>query len=340
MVYRFFVAIIFTFTVFPFAAMYSFAAVYPDAHFALDRQTWMQGMVPIAFGWVVFLLPGMLPFVGHRYYGWVAKKTGFDEFIKACDRALGRLGDRLKWLKLKTQTAASNRSSGPGLKKRFQGGLQSLRDRRKKVDDEAPLDAEPQAQVEHTDQVSQEPQPAPDKARKRLSTGDSIQKARQVFKDAPKHIATVKSRLEDLRHHLTPDDLQRTIDLNQYTLETFSHLKRVLSELLGSVELSADNRAFCKSVVAALPEPPSPSASDRPPPNHSFSYPAELREPLKEHAARSRLAVRDTDFAAAEGGDLERALLLVHAIVAHESRERAVVADPETDDLLLLHSPA
>ncbi len=65
MIYRVFVASTFTLVVFPFAAMYTFAAVYPDAHFAFDRQTWLQGMAPVAFGWVVFLLPGLLPFVGH-----------------------------------------------------------------------------------------------------------------------------------------------------------------------------------------------------------------------------------------------------------------------------------
>ena len=59
MIYRFFVALTFTVVVFPFAAMYTFAAVYPEAHFAFDRQTWLQGLFPIAVGWTLFLLPGI-----------------------------------------------------------------------------------------------------------------------------------------------------------------------------------------------------------------------------------------------------------------------------------------
>ena len=64
MVYRFFVALLFTVVVFPFVVMYAFAMTWPEATFAFDQRTWLHGLFPIALGWVLFLLPGMFPFMG------------------------------------------------------------------------------------------------------------------------------------------------------------------------------------------------------------------------------------------------------------------------------------
>lgn len=351
MIYRFFVAFTFTFVVFPFAAMYSLAAVYPDAHFAIDRQTWLHGMFPIAVGWILFLLPGMLPFVGHRYYDWVAEKTGFKALFQAIASGLRRTRDGAKWLKLRSQTAIANRPQPKNVLTGLRDSLQRLA--KKKSDQpveagalssqEAPpavSEAEPpQAAPPVETAVTPHPQGSNAKAR----AAESLEKARSALKDAPKHVANVRQTIETLRHRLTPDDLQRTIDLNQYTLETFAHVKQILLELLPTADLSEADRAFCEQVVAAVPEPPSPSAADLPPPDYAFVYPDEHRDDLKQHAGKAKVLLRDADFVRAAQGDIEGGLLIMKAIVAHERRGRAVVVDPGNDDLMVglpVSSPA
>ena len=330
MIYRFFVALAFTFLVFPFAAMYTFAAVYPEAHFAFDRQTWLQGMAPIAFGWVLFLLPGLLPFVGHRYYSWVAHKTGIAALVAGIGRGLRRLRDALKWLRLKGQTALANRVAEDGakisLRERLKSATDAYREWRSRKDVSSPPSD----------------QRVPDGDEQKI-TQEALLRAKAALKEAPKHIAGIRTKIDTLRHRLTPDDLQRTIDLNQYTLETFSHLKHILEDVVPSVELSPEDRAFCAAVVDAIPEPPSPSAADTAPPAHSFVYPPERRDALKGHAANSKVSIRDVDFQLAAQGDLERGLLLVRGIVAHECRDRAVLADTQAEDLVVglpVQSPA
>jgi len=330
MIYRFFVALTFTFVVFPFAAMYSLAAVYPDAHFAIDRQTWLNGLFPIAVGWILFLLPGMLPFVGHRYYDWVAEKTGCKALFQAIASGLRRTRDGAKWLKLRSQTAIANRPQPKNVLSGLREGLQRFS--KKKSDKSAEAESVlPQEASPVETSVTAPPQGSNAKAR----AAESLEKARAALKDAPKHVANVRQTIETLRHRLTPDDLQRTIDLNQYTLETFAHVKQILLELLPTADLSDADRAFCEQVVAAVPEPPSPSSADRPPPEYAFVYPDEHRADLKQHAGKAKVLLRDADFLRAAQGDIEGGLLIMKAIVAHERRGRAVVVDPGNDDLMV-----
>lgn len=345
MIYRFFVALTFTFVVFPFAAMYSLAAVYPDAHFAIDRQTWLHGLFPIAVGWVLFLLPGMLPFLGHRYYDWVAEKTGLKALFQAIAIGVRRTRDGAKWLKLKSQTAIANRPQPKKVLSGLRGGLQRLS---KKAPVEQPsarataVDATADATVA-VEPHRNAPAPLPSANNAKARAAESLEKARAALKDAPKHVANVRQTIETLRHRLTPDDLQRTIDLNQYTLETFAHVKQILLELLPTADLSEADRAFCEQVVAAVPEPPSPSAADLPPPQYAFVYPDDHREDLKQHAGKAKVLLRDADFVRAAQGDIEGGLLIMKAIVAHERRGRAVVVDPGNDDLMVglpVSSPA
>ena len=326
MIYRLFVALLFTFAVFPFVAMYTFAGVYPDAHFAFDQQTWLQGLAPIVFGWVLFLLPGLLPFVGHKYYDWVARKTGFTALFEGTRAGFGRLRDWFVWLRLKSRTALSSR---PGLERfRLRQVMQTLRSK---------STAAPPPLTEVDEAVSAVPatMPRQSTAAARANVSESLQKARVAIKEAPKHVANVRNTFETLKHRFTPDDLQRTIDLNQYTLETFAHTKGIIRELLAAADLSNSDRTFCNSVLVAIPEPPSPSAVDRPPPTRSFVYPQERREELKQHAGSAKILLRDADFKSADQGDIERGLLIVKAIVARESRERTVVVDSASEELMV-----
>ena len=329
MIYRLFVALLFTVVIFPFAAMYTFAAVYPDAHFAFDRQTWLHGLAPIAFGWVLFLLPGLLPFVGGRYYDWVAEKTGFAALFSATGNGLKRTRDGLKWLNLKGRTALANRPSTSEVAAKLRSGV-------KRIKDKGSTSAAPGDDRRDAISDTQTPDAAQGRtARSREKVAESLQKARGVINDAPKHVAKVKERIESLRQQLTPDELQRTIDLNQYTLDTFSHVKGIIAALVPFADLNEQDRAFCEAVVSAIPEPPSPSEADKPPPTYRFDYPEASREDLVRHAGRAEVLLKETDFDLAAQGDIERALRIVKAIVGHESRQKAVMLDPSGGDFVV-----
>lgn len=313
MIYRLFVALTFTLLVFPFAAMYSFAAIYPDAHFAFDRQTWLQGLAPILFGWVLFLLPGLIPFFGYRYYDWVARKTGFEALFAGIGNGLQRLRTGFASTNARTRQAIANRPSGEGWKTALRSVLDRFRNMRAQNSSETDTVSQPAADVAESLQTKKS------RLRQRANVTDTLEKARGVIKDAPRHVAQMKQTIESLRHHLTPDELQRTIDLNQYTLEAFAHLKSILSHLLRVTELSDAERAYANAVVEGIPQPPSTSTADEQPAPSTFVFPPELRDDLRQHAAKSRLMLREMDFLAAENGDLERALLVLRAIVGRET---------------------
>jgi hypothetical protein len=308
MVYRFFVAIAFSVVVFPFAAMYTFAVTFPDATFSFDRQTWLYGLAVIGFGWALFLLPGLLPFVGHRYYDWVARKTGLVALFDGLRSGFTSLRERTVAAGSAIRGAGSNLSA---LKKysflpRRSAVARGAGDPTPGTDaDSPPLDPQPDT-AETT--VS-----SPQDVRRRASEG--IGKVRNVLNDAPKHIDKAKETLNTLRMKITPDELQHTIDLNQYTLEVFSHLKTLVSSFLASASLGKEDLAFVQSVFGAVPEPPSPTDADRLPEAQSFDYPEARRPDLKNAAARVKVTLRDTDFELAADGDIERALFIAKALV-------------------------
>lgn len=313
MVYRFFVALLFTVGVFPFAVMYTFALRFPEARFAFDSATWGQGLAIVVFGWVVFLLPGLLPFVGHRYYDWVARKTGMVALYQATRSGLRAIRDRIRWLSLRTRTAMANLRPANDT-------LDKLRSRMRREEKQEVADvpaAEPGAEA-----PAARPQ------------ADRLGKARQVLADAPRHLAKAKSTFHSLREKLTPDELQRTIDLNQYTLETFSHLKEVLRSLLPSANLVAEERNFVELVLNAVPEPPSPSAVHNQPVSSVFDYPPALREALQAQGTKKKIVVRDEDFELAKSGDLERALFLVRALLVTGDRREQVSNDVYDDPMV------
>lgn len=329
MVYRFLVAFIFTFVVFPFVAMFALHAVFPEAHAAFDRQTWLQGLVPIAAGWLLFLSPGFIPFVGSRYYPWVARKTGLTAFFQSIGQGIGtirrgflarlRRGRALvKRPNPKVHTPKSNPVTGrPTLRERWDHLYSATRNYFAKKRTDADIDK----------------LAVPNASRERAQA--HLDRARNVIKDAPKHISGVRHQLESLRDKLTPDELQRTIDLNSYTIETFGHLKRILSLHLPVLPLDETDSVFCRSVIAAIPEPRSPSAVARAPAPHSFNYPEPHRAVLYERAVKARLAIRNEDFVLAEQGDLERGLLLTSAIVADAIARQGNDTTAFSDELIL-----
>ena len=313
MVYRFFVALLFTVGAFPFAVMYTFALRFPEAQFSFDSATWGQGLAIVVFGWVVFLLPGLLPFVGHRYYDWVARKTGMVALYEATRSGMRGIRDRIRWLSLRTRTTLAN----------LRPGEETLTKLKSRMRREQKQDAQ---QVPAAEPATEAP-PTPPQA-------DRLGKARQVLADAPRHLAKAKSTFHSLREKLTPDELQRTIDLNQYTLETFSHLKEVLRSLLPSANLVAEEHNFVELVLNAVPEPPSPSAVNNHPVSTVFDYPPALREALQARGTKKKIVVRDEDFELAKTGDLERALFLVRALLVTGERREQVTDDAYEDPMV------
>ena len=321
MIYRFFVALLFNVVVFPFVAMYSFSLSFPDAHFAFDQATWLQGGLVILFGWVLFLLPGLLPFVGYRYYDWAARKVGLTAVVEEAKAGIARASDRLRWANLKLRTALSNRSSA---KESLAGIGQAIR--RSSTDLATSIGDKAQSMAKANEpNVSSPAKPG----------HAAFSKARDAFRSAPMRIANVKESLSSLREKLTPDELQRTIDLNQYTLEAFKHLKAILLELVPTAGLSDDESRFCSSVINAIPEPPSPSATTQPLVNYNFVYPTERRDELKIRAAEKKVVLRDTDFVAAQSGDLERGLLIVKSILLKKPLNSSGRPIQVEDDILL-----
>lgn len=167
------------------------------------------------------------------------------------------------------------------------------------------------------------------------ATNQHLSHAKDFLADSPKHLATAKDFLSSVKRKLTPDELQRTIDLNNYTLETFSHIRSLLSHQLDHSNLSAIDQAFCRQVVEAIPVPPSPSAAARPTPSYDFSYPDDHRERLASEAASKKIMVRDSDFAMAERGDLERALYIMMAILVDKRHHHIAEPAGSVDDVML-----
>jgi hypothetical protein len=182
-----------------------------------------------------------------------------------------------------------------------------------------------------------DPQPKVPKRRIDIksATTEQLSRAREVLHDTPKHLAKAKDTISSIKQKLTPDELQRTIDLNQYTLETFSHVKSMLWQLVRASDLGAEELAFCRRVVDAVPQPPSPSAVTKAPPSDNFSYPLDRRESLRVHAATKKITLRDKDFQLAEEGDLERAFLIMKALLVERLHQHSVAEDENVDDLML-----
>ena len=296
MVYRFFVALAFNVVVFPYVAMYTFSLSYPTAHFAFDQPTWLQGLMVIAFGWALFLLPGLLPFVGHRYYDWVARKTGCVALVDGIRSGLSNIRSSLVRAKRSIAGVVAQARSAD------RRSLKELFKRDKKP--EIPTLEAPKVEKEMS---------KPTKTA--LLATEGLNKAKVALRDAPKTFSDLKSTFSTLRERLTPDELQKAINLNQYTLETFFHIKAILKDMLAAADVSPTDRTFIENVLSAIPEPPSPSETTRPLIDWVFDYPEEQRPALKNRAAQKKIALRDTDFELARRGDLERALLIVKSMV-------------------------
>lgn len=320
MIYRVFLAALFNFGVFPYVVMYTFALTYPDATFAFDRGTWLQGLAIVVFGWALFLSPGfVLPFVGDRYYSWVARVTGLQAVAAAVARAARRSRDRVRWL-WHAGTAAVGRLRSP---RRL---LNVLRRERP-----ADLDA-----VNNTATPAELPRAEPKRhPSAKDMTSRQLSKVRDVLKDTPRHIGAAKELFGTLRDKLTPDELQKRIDINQYTLLTFSHLKGLLRALLPSVDLEDADRDYCENVLNAVPEPPSPSSDGIDLVTSTFALPEARWRELKSMASTHKLALSDRDFELAAAGDLEKGLLIAKVLVLSALSASTQSTDPLVDDLML-----
>lgn len=235
MAYRLLVALIFTFGVFPFAVMYTFAFNYPDAHFAFDRETWAQGVFPIAVGWIVFLLPGMLPWLGKRYYRWVARKLGLIELSEQLKHVSERVRARYSAARAKVKsrkqpsvspeavfgTKIRNRQAGPTKPptEMFRAMIDSLKTRF---------------------------------AEKRLASQDAAHKGNVGLLKAKETFERVR---KNAVAQLTPDQKQKSIDLNSYTLSILSHISSIAVRTLTDPRLDPEDRDFCEAALSAIPKP-------------------------------------------------------------------------------------
>lgn len=321
MAYRFVVALLFSFVVFPFAAMYTFAYTYEEAHFAFDRTTWLNGLFPIAVGWVVFLLPGMLPWVGKRYYSWVGRKLGFDVFVQRIDAGWARLRYRARILKsrlTRPRSPTTTNEAQPKTRKRrtiaeFRNAIkQKLDSLRAPVTDNEAKALKPKRPI-----VSKE---VIDKGAKQINVG--LERLKGFHKVA--------------KTHLTPDERQTRIDLNGYTLNVMSHLSSVVTHKLSELNLDDIDRQFCTSALNAIPTTAvlNLPEEDRENNDDTFFYPQDRREALVLAAARNSVTLRETTFENAAAGDIESALMIMRCIVDEYCQPEIQTNTPEEDVIL------
>lgn len=321
MAYRFVVALLFSFVVFPFAAMYTFAYTYEDAHFAFDRATWARGMFPIAVGWIVFLLPGMLPLLGKRYYSWVGRKLGFDVFAQRISEGYAGLRNRIQVTRArlsKPKSANPVHESQPMARKR-RNGKELLRAAKEKLERiTAPLtEGEQGAQKRKRPIVSRE---VIDKGAKQLDVG----------------LKRLKDFQKVAKTHLTPDERQKRIDLNGYTLNVMSHLSSVARQKLTELKLDDVDRAFCMNALSAIPTTavlniPEEELQHM---DQAFPYPRDRWESLTRAAARNSATLRDSTFQDAADGDIESALMIMRCIVDEYCQPESQTNTPEEDVIL------
>jgi len=306
MAYRFLVALLFSLAVFPFVAIWTFSLEYPDARFAFDKATWLQGLAIVGFGWILFLLPGLIPVAGERYYGWVARKTGLVSLVESMQSGVLRVSSAIRAFFSSCKTRLS--AFGP---------LSSLLARTRSPRTPHRVSADGSIEASHAVSQAVDPSSAL-RSRRPQIPHLQLERAKGLLTDAPRHLAKARETLNGLRGKLTPDELQKTIDLNQYTLEAFAHLKVLLESLLPLTPLDEPQHRFAVAVISAIPEPPSPSASQEPSATHTFVYPLDDRDNLRTSAGKRKVVLRDTDFELAAQGDLERALFVLKALVVSQ----------------------
>lgn len=297
MAFRLLFALVLTIGYFPFVITYALSSTSPEVTFAFSRANWLAGVVPIAVGWILFLVPGLI--FGKQYYAWVGRKTGLTPMYLS-------LVSRITHTSVKVRSVVHSRPkvSLAGLRTMKLSQLQTLA---KSI-------------------MSKKAKPAPDATsvqplqEDRPLKTDHVARAKAAVRDSAKHIPVVKEKFNKIKNEavlrFTPDELQKTINLNLFTLRCFAHLKHVGALTVDTAQLEESEAGFCRDVIDALPEAPSPSDefnTDVMP--QSFSYPENRQQALIEVAIRQKTTLKHQDFVEARNGDLEKALFIVKVIL-------------------------
>lgn len=315
MVYRMFVALALTVFVFPFVAMFALKGVYPDVHFALDRQTWLQGLFPIALGWVIFLLPGLIPGLTDRYFSWIARVTGFTALGTSIRRGLGRIRTTCLVLASAARSAASKLPKAAAAR-RANGALAPA----------PPATHGDQSASDNEEVIVSETGSPKASATASIRTGirAAMGRASSLMRDRSNHIEAAKQHIRGFSERvasLTAEERRLEAELNAYTLEAFAHLKAVAKLAAAGLELDATDAEFVDKVLAAVPEPMMPG-QDLLPDHGRLVYPENERSDLIAAAGRVQLLIEDEDFEQAAGGNIERGLKIARAIMSSADQSR------------------
>lgn len=316
MTYRFFVALAFMVSVFPFAMIYSFKAVYPEAHFGFDRTTWLSGLILVAFSWTLFLAPGLIPGLGPRYYRWAGRKTGLTPTLQSFSGGLSRL-----------RSAASKDSQPSNRLAAVKSGLGDLMASAKKIPSRASsmlssAQSKDSLATHDTNTLPKHPgtpldTPLDGPLVEPSTPGVPIrEKLASLKANAAPNIAEMRSHLSNM---FTPDERQREIVLNLYTLRIYAHLRTMIELQLELIELEETLAEFASTVCAGIPLPPSPGSTEVNAPQLRYVLPERHRRSLVDFANRANIPITEQDFAMAEDGDLEKALLILKAVLLRAS---------------------
>ncbi|TVS17230.1 MAG: hypothetical protein EA417_07390 [Gammaproteobacteria bacterium] len=338
MVARFFLALAITVLVFPFLAVWSLHLAKPETPFALDLETWKVGLLPIVFGWMLFLSPILIPGLSNRYFRWFNRITGVTATLESLYSASSRALESLRGAVAETVTRIQSlqRRSDPA------PVGPSVPD----ASDPVPLPSvfTEAGQPPHADPPL--PEPSPEGPHRLSGVSSSIKsqlnqlrgRVATLSTDPSAGVESARATIRSLRERVTAYSAATGLapaELNAYTLETFSHLKQIGRVGARALDLEPHEWKFVDAAFASIPQPLLPGEEDHPKPE-PFIYPDEHREDLLVAAAHCRALVSEDDLVRASNGDLERALKVSLAILQVASHRRSKSVERAAADPLLV----
>lgn len=325
MTYRFFVAVAVTLLLFPFAMVYSFQIGQPDAEIAFNYETWLSGFLLVLFGWVVFLAPGLIPFYGTRYYAWVGRISGLTHTVAVAQE---RAGSALKAAPRPKDLKAALAPSA--LKAKVGGAIAPVREqwvKRRSSDTETTM---ANALCVQSDSSSVFELAADAKTSIQSKVTSTLSRLKSA--ETKENIAGLRSQLSNM---FTPDERQREVVLNLYTLRIYSHMATLIGMHLDAMELEPELDSFARTVCSGIPVPPTPGSTEAEAPQLEYALPERYHELLVDFGNRVNLPIKESDFEMAAAGDLERALMILKVVLTKQESIRnpdaSKAADPLTD---------
>lgn len=102
---------------------------------------------------------------------------------------------------------------------------------------------------------------------------------------------------------------------------------------LQTVDLEKPLAEFASMVCSGIPVPPSPGSTELEAPQLNYVLPERHRRSLVDFANRVNIPITEQDFTLAESGDLEKALLILKAILLRSSDSNDSKSLKNTDPL-------